>query len=511
MTQQSISSLKDEQKAAGSNALLFSRDEMNLAEFPLAVLSTRVNTKVKTLEFSDTHRAPTGEMVERKWIITGADKFGLPTATDDDVVLGLMRLSMEKGFRERKVYFTRYELLQALRWSTEGRSYQRLIKSLDRLSGVRIRSTNSFYDNKAKAYQTCNFGVIDSYEINDSRKPDADGKQPKSYFVWSEMLFDSFKAGYIKKLDLELYFSLSSATSRRIYRYLDKHFYYRRKIERPLMQLAFEKIGLSRSYKYVSSVKQQLEPALDELVESGFLGSYEFKGRGKAAKICFIAAGEMSSISTQAESFKDSDASKELVALLVTRGMAKLQASRLIAQQPKSRHERVKKIVEYYDQLVATGDFKVSKNRVGFLYRAVERADEFQLPEETAGKSVPRGETARLRPELKIFKAEKTPGTAGGKTKRGQGRGASSDTSAARGGFGNPKTSGRRAESAGKAAASASVSPQAQLGARLSALSATEVAQLYSRVEEKLSCLKPVLSAEKYSEAVSACILKELE
>ena len=37
-----------------SKTITFSRDEMNLAEFPLAVLSTRVNPNIKTLEFQDT-------------------------------------------------------------------------------------------------------------------------------------------------------------------------------------------------------------------------------------------------------------------------------------------------------------------------------------------------------------------------------------------------------------------------------------------------------------------------
>jgi len=134
-----------------------SRDEMNLAEFPLAVLSTRANKNIKTLEFTDKVRNPKGQLVERKWIITGADKFGLPTCTDDDVVLGLIKTSMNHGFKDRKIYFSRYELLKTLQWSTEGRSYKRLIKSLDRLSGVRIRSSNSFYDNSSKSYQTRNF------------------------------------------------------------------------------------------------------------------------------------------------------------------------------------------------------------------------------------------------------------------------------------------------------------------------------------------------------------------
>jgi len=266
-----------------------SRDEMNLAEFPLAVLSTRVDTKLKTLEFTDYSRGPQGEMIERRWIITGADKFGLPTATDDDVVLGLIRLSMDQGFREPKVYFTRYELLKTLRWSTEGRSYQRLIKSLDRLSGVRIRSSNSFYDNASKSYQTSNFGIIDAYEINDERAGKGYNEGSKSFFIWSEMLFDSFKSGYIKKLDLDLYFGLKSAIARRLYRYLDKHFYFKNVLEAHLYTLAFEKIGLSRTYKYVSSIRQQLTPALKELVSVGFLSSYEFIGDGQSTMLRFVA------------------------------------------------------------------------------------------------------------------------------------------------------------------------------------------------------------------------------
>ncbi|MCC6220622.1 MAG: replication initiator protein A, partial [Deltaproteobacteria bacterium] len=280
--------------ATNNRLLLVSRDEMNLAEFPLAVLSTRVDPKLKTLEFRDEQRLKNGEVMAREWIITAADKFGLPTATDDDVILALMRLSMNHGFRERKVFFTRYELLKILQWTTEGRSYSRLIKSFDRLSGVRIRATNAFYDNDSKSYQTCNFGIIDAYEINDSRgkaSPSSTNCQtPKSFFTWSEVLFDSFKAGYIKKLNLELYFELSSAISRRLYRYLDKHFYYKSTFEKPLMVLAFEKLGLSRNYRYVSSVKQQLEPALEELVQKKFISHFDYGGHGMDTTLRIYAA-----------------------------------------------------------------------------------------------------------------------------------------------------------------------------------------------------------------------------
>jgi len=143
--------------------LKVSRDEMNLAEFPLTVLSKRADPSVKTLEFSDVVKGKNGEPLNRTWIITGADKFGLPTSSDDEVLLGLLKLTADDGLRSRKVHFTRYELLKILRWSTEGRSYSRLQNALDRLSGVRIKATNAFYDNETKLHSTRNFGIIDAY------------------------------------------------------------------------------------------------------------------------------------------------------------------------------------------------------------------------------------------------------------------------------------------------------------------------------------------------------------
>jgi plasmid replication initiation protein len=261
-----------------------SRDEMNLAEFPLAVLSTRIDPSVKTLEFTDNVKHKNGELLERKWIITGADKFGLPTSSDDEVLLGLVKLTVDSGFQNQKVFFTRYELLRILRWTTEGRSYVRLQKALDRLSGVRIKATNAFYDNESKSHSTRNFGIIDAYEINDGR----DSNPKPSFFIWSETIFKSFQVGFIKKLDLDYYLNLQSAVSKRLYRYLDKHFWYRSRIQINLFTLAHEKIGISRNYRYASSLRQQLDPAINELIERGFLSLCGICRQRQTHRDCFI-------------------------------------------------------------------------------------------------------------------------------------------------------------------------------------------------------------------------------
>src|SRR5262245_31655957 len=116
-----------------TTALRDGKDELNLAEWPIAALTERIPSGKKTLEFQDTFTdMPTGETIVRKLTITASDKWGLPTAVDEEVMVGLLQLSKLDGFRSRKVHFSRYQLLDVLGWAKGGRSYERLQESLHR-------------------------------------------------------------------------------------------------------------------------------------------------------------------------------------------------------------------------------------------------------------------------------------------------------------------------------------------------------------------------------------------
>ncbi len=109
------------------------RDELNFAEFPLASLSSTLPKGVKTLEFSDKiFDKSRNDHVTRKLTITASDKYGLPTAMDDEVILGLIQLTAQAERTDRKVLFTRYELLKLLNWTDDTRNYSRLKQSLNR-------------------------------------------------------------------------------------------------------------------------------------------------------------------------------------------------------------------------------------------------------------------------------------------------------------------------------------------------------------------------------------------
>ncbi|MGD9520236.1 MAG: replication initiator protein A, partial [Armatimonadota bacterium] len=248
-------------------------DELNLAEFPFALLSDRQRAGVGTILFTDEIRGPQGTPLRRVWTVTGAEEFGLPTATDEIVYLVLTELSREQGLDSPKVHFSRYDLVRRLGWPDKGGSYRRLRQSLDRLLGVTITATRAFYDRPSRSYVDVGFHIVDDYALFDEPRgrKTLEGEPPRSYVRWNKVLYASFLAGYVKRLDLGIYLSLRSAVSRRLYRYLDKKRYDGKGQFRIGMQkLAFEKLGMSRTY-YPSHIRAELARAHEELLGIGFL------------------------------------------------------------------------------------------------------------------------------------------------------------------------------------------------------------------------------------------------
>ncbi len=364
------------------------RDELNFAEFPLASLSTALPKEQKTLEFTDEiFDKSVNKRVQRKLTITASDKYGLPTATDEEVILGLIQLSAQADFPDRRVFFTRYELLKLLGWADSARNYQRLEQSLNRWLGVTLYYEKAWWSKEEQSWVNEGFHILDHVQVLDQerqRKSSAkDSPQAgKSSFVWNEVVFASFKAGYIKQLDFPFLKSLESAISRRIYRFIDKRFYKRQQLEFDLRTFACEHIGLSKKC-HNGELKRVLKSALTELETRGYL-----KPASVEERFVQKARGEWRIVLTRASASeaKHLDDSP-LVQALIDRGLSDASAARLVAQ---SSSQKVEEKIALFDWLVAKGDARVQKSRAGFLYRAI--TEDFPLPEDYQKA---RGATAR--------------------------------------------------------------------------------------------------------------------
>ena len=139
---------KDKRGSAALAEFTDGRDENNLAEFPISLLSDAAQAGQKTIEFEDTlDDWETGKTIVRRVCITGSDKFGLPTAKDDEVLLALIQLTkIANDFTSPEVWFVKRDVLEILGWRNRGWAYDRVEEALHRLKGTSIHYWNSWRD-----------------------------------------------------------------------------------------------------------------------------------------------------------------------------------------------------------------------------------------------------------------------------------------------------------------------------------------------------------------------------
>jgi Replication initiator protein A len=349
---------------------LLGRDEMNLAEFPITLLTDRVPKDQKEAIYQDEiYDDRTGLTLSRKLTIQ-AGNCGLTTAIDDEVILALIQMTKHKhSFSERKIYFTRLELIKILGWPNTGQSYDRIKTSFDRWTSVYLQYENAWRDNRTKTWKTIGFHIIDNFELNDSRTNGEQLDLIPSFIVWNEVIFDSFQAGYLKPLDYDLCMGLSNSTAKRLYRFLDKRFHHKTDWTFDLKELAHEHIGLSRNYEGTTHLKRKLEPAIDELEKVGVLlplpDGDRFPRNGRTCKVRLIQKSPALASPPQTEPPSDTP---PLVAELVKRGVTDATAADLVKRHPA---EAIEHQLDVFDWMMDKHDKRIAKSPAGYLVKAI--------------------------------------------------------------------------------------------------------------------------------------------
>lgn len=264
------------------------RDEMNLAEFPFALLQRTSEDGTYTYEGWITDGD--GQRHQQRWTVRSATGLGLPTEFDERVVVALMAVTAEQGFQSRKVPFSVYHVLQVMGIQRNSTSYDSVRRALDRLVGVTIYAEGAFWDNGEGAWVRLKSGfhIIEKYWLafleGDERVRATEGVP--GYFVWSEDLWKSIQDGYIKQLDLDRYYGLALPLSRRLYRLLDKRMAMLHEYQIDVFELA-SRLGMAR-YSFPSQALRKLQPAFDELVQQGYLTRAEAVKVGRYTRVHFV-------------------------------------------------------------------------------------------------------------------------------------------------------------------------------------------------------------------------------
>jgi hypothetical protein len=350
------------------------KDELNLAEFPIAALSNRVGQDIKTIVFEDdTFDRSTGKLVKRSLTITASDAYGLPTAADDEILLGLVQLSRQQGFISPRVYFTVYQLLRIIGWQTSTKNYRRVNDALNRWLGVSLYYDNAWRDKATNQWVNQKFHFLDNVEIYKQGSATTSGKEGISSVKWNEMVFRSFQSGNLKALDFQVFRQLDTAIAKRMFRFLDKRFYMRTRLSFELERFAFDKMGLPRGYADSAQIKRRLMPGIEELEAAGFIKAVPASERfSKARSGDWEVHFEKKQSETEVEQPKlnlDVEDLSPTEGRLVGHGVTRAQARRMVSEFDD---ERIVAQLEALEYLLIRDDGRAPDNRAGWLVAAIQ-------------------------------------------------------------------------------------------------------------------------------------------
>ncbi|MCA9191091.1 MAG: replication initiator protein A [Planctomycetales bacterium] len=371
------SQLRIESESQGHEA--FGVDELNLAEFPLASISDRIPDGKKTLVYEDLiFDREEGRELKRRLTLSGSDRYGLPTAKDDDVLLACIQISKLQDFQSPEVSFSRYELLKLLRWSDDTRNYERLSQSLRRWKGLTVFSDRAFYDHAEKSWVNRDFSIFDTLYIYRREVRQGASAPGASRFTWNDVIFKSFKAGYLKRLDWSLYTRLQSPVAKRLYRFLDKRFYRSNSVEIDLKELMVYKIGASGGS--TGQMKRTLKSGIEELTREWDLKAladsrlFEKKGKGSWVVRFERKRRALPPTITKVVNLPPQADLGNLEFALTKRGVGPAAAEELVQSAPT---ETVQTMVELFDWYNRSG----KQRHAGFLVQSIRNPNSIVLPQ----------------------------------------------------------------------------------------------------------------------------------
>lgn len=198
----------------------FGFDEMNLIEIPFCLLQ-RKNT-ARSSEAQSIALSPSGH----EYLQSSGQKYGLPTALAEPVVLGLMWMTMQQsGFQSRRVRFPLRTLVEEYMYPGKFKKYRaggRLLESVEdelhRVAATRIHSDRWFDRNLGKQVHI-DASIIDAITVIEKG-----GKNSPKVLevVWGTKVYESIQSRYTKGLDIKTYLQIQTPLARRLYRWVDR-------------------------------------------------------------------------------------------------------------------------------------------------------------------------------------------------------------------------------------------------------------------------------------------------
>lgn len=234
--------------------------------------------KSKTITFT---KIIDGKRIEAKATIVPAAIYGLPVTADQDKYLALQKIindvRQETGEVTNPISFTTAELLKLLEQADAGKNYQDISEWLDLMSNTGIISEGVVYLAGKKVWAKDRFRVFDR-AVSFGRELEP-GKVAEKNYVWlSDWQLENINNNYLLPVDFDAYKQLKNHITKALVPLLQIWLFASR--EEGYFEKRYDEICQLlriRQYHFLSEIKRNFASSLDELVEHGYLESWEIQ------------------------------------------------------------------------------------------------------------------------------------------------------------------------------------------------------------------------------------------
>ena len=301
----------------------------------------------------------------------------IPHGTDNDLLVGLINAYVQQGMREdRLVRLSVAELLNLAGLEPCGSNYRATEHGLDRLNSAVFAVYDSWWDNTHHQFTETKFHIVERYRRTDRYEKQTEIGQFQATNLLEMQLApeitNSIRSGYLRVLNPEIYHRLKQSLARTLYRTLEE-------IRTPVGATPVKQysvllgdwgshLGLQSSA--TDKIRRSLEPAHDNLLETGYLQAVEYQGRGRTQVVVY-SFGELAPAASAAS-----------IALLTTRGVGH---ERAITYAQTHSVETLQQAAQKLDDIVARSRKKVS-NPPGLLLDIIEHPEKYPAATGTPSK-----------------------------------------------------------------------------------------------------------------------------
>ncbi|MDD4362811.1 MAG: hypothetical protein PHD33_01185 [Atribacterota bacterium] len=376
--------------------------EVNLLLFPFFALTKKSNKKMTKVEYKDiTER--NNKKIEILWQVSSNSEYGYPGLFDREVHKAIEQIVSEtlkeKGEVKNPISFSIYDLCKRMGVSfKDGGNFRKVKKSLEKIRATTIKSEGALYYKKEKKWLSKVFGIYDGIVFRGDQL-EGNITAETNYLYLSDIYLQSLNAYYIKPIDYTYLQSLESNIASRLYELLGVKFYGLRNKRKNRLCYRYSKLSQLlpvTPFKQLSRAKQQLDPAHNELKNTGFISQFKWSENGKDDWLIYYWPGERakkemkdnrvkqlefddnnylngSDISDEEVDIKkqtEPDHNHDLVDQLVDLNVSRITATRLVKNYNK----------EMIKGWVRAVDFSNAEDKAAYIVKAIK--ENWRLPEE---------------------------------------------------------------------------------------------------------------------------------